>query len=88
VSKTVLEKLQSNLKIMLHFSWRCTSFKKVIRSIFQAGITAAPVRAVAAVKNFSPSVPNLSNINLPSLPSIPTSIKELKTALPNFNKKF
>ncbi|XP_028402323.1 AP-3 complex subunit sigma-2-like isoform X2 [Dendronephthya gigantea] len=54
----------------------------------EAGITAAPVRAVAAVKNFSPSVPNLSNINLPSLPSLPTSIKELKTALPNFNKKF
>ena len=51
----------------------------------QAGITAAPVRAVAAVKNFSPSVPNLSNINLPS---IPTSIKDLKTALPNFNKKY
>ena len=46
------------------------------------------MRAVAAVKNFSPSVPNLSNINLPSLPSLPTSIKELKTALPNFNKKF
>ncbi|XP_046858016.1 AP-3 complex subunit sigma-1-like [Xenia sp. Carnegie-2017] len=54
----------------------------------EAGITAAPVRAVAAVKNFSPSVANLSNISLPSLPNIPTSFKELKTALPNFNKKF
>lgn len=50
----------------------------------EAGLTAAPARAVAAVKNYSPSVPNLSNINLPSLPS---TIKEFKTALPHFGKK-
>ena len=53
----------------------------------QAGFTAAPARAVAAVKNYSPSVPNLSNINLPSLPTLPSSIKELKTALPHFGRK-
>ena len=45
--------------------------------IQQAGITAAPTRALSAVKSMSPNIPNiannLKNLNLPHIPTFKQS---------------
>lgn len=60
-----------NCKIFLNYIYAFT-FSSII--LFQAGITAAPARAVSAVKNMN--IPQ--QIKDIKLPDIPQAIKDLK----------
>lgn len=51
----------------------------------EAGLTAAPARAMTAVKNYSPNLPNMSNITLPRNLNLP-NINLPHINLPTFNK--
>ncbi|XP_015750860.1 PREDICTED: AP-3 complex subunit sigma-2-like, partial [Acropora digitifera] len=58
------------LDLIFHMDKVCSIFQ---RKFNRAGISAAPQRAMSAVRNISPNLHNIPkpNINLPSMPSLP-----------------